>query len=51
MAGRPLQEDYNRQTLQNFHNKLLSETGKQHTFGIFMIVNTALIWGLGLPLV
>ena len=40
LGGEALQEDYRRQTLQNFHNKLLFKTGRrQHTFGILMIVN------------
>ena len=37
-GGEALQEDYRRQTLENFHNKLLFKTGRrQHTFGILMI--------------
>ena len=39
-GGEALQEDYRRQTLENFHNKLLFKTGRrQHTSGILMIVN------------
>ena len=41
-GGEALQEDFRRQTLQNFHNKLFHKTGRrQHTFCVLTINNLA----------
>ena len=45
LGGEALQEDYRRQTLQNFHNKLLFKTGRrQHTFDDLSNYTQPFIW-------